>query len=666
VTGYGAACRGQAGLAGSGGDGLDGARAEVIAEALESAAGPLLIGAAVYREPADRNALLFQVGRHDWAAAWTPDRHCPVPPYQAPPDLADLVAECAASGLLTVGGPEADPGSVFVERPVASQLRRLLEAAHRASDLVTAHRRAAGYWRWRAAAWPQERRDDVHDLLEARHHLRQAGQISEACELTEAVCSQLHAWGELDREAALIGDTLAWLRGGPAQRAALVHELGAIAQVRADHPEAERRYQQALDLYAAAGDLAGVARSHHSLGVLAQAQGEYARAELRFQQSASLAPHPADLDGAPPPIASAPHPADLDGAPPPLPANVPPRSAAPVPGSPSPLPPADAGSRRAATAADPPPGNPPPRRLPRVTGRAAGWPAAGLAGLTAALLALSAVDVAGLIGPPGRADRAPRLASAGAEAAATARQQAATWVAGQISRSEIVACDPAMCAELQVRGFPAGDLLMLGPGAPDPLGSDVVVASPPVRSQFGGRLARVYAPLVLAAFGTGATAIEVRAIAPDGVASFRRALSDDHAERSLAGTQLLRNPGISATAAAGRELSDGAVDPRLLITLAALAGLRPAAQGPVRIISFGGRAHGASAQVPLRSIEIAGPAAASAIAFLRAQRAPYLAASIAAIRLPGGKAAVRIGFASPSPLGLLSNVYPATEIGSPP
>jgi tetratricopeptide (TPR) repeat protein len=636
VTGYRAACPGQAGPAASGTDRPGDAPLTVIAETLESAAGPLLIGASVYREPVDRNALLFQVGRHDWAAAWTPDRQCPVPPYQAPPDLAALIAGCAANGLLTLGGAGTEPGSVFVERPVAGELHGLLETAHRAPDLAAAHRRAAGYWRWRASAWPQERRADLHDLLEARHHLRQAGETAEACELTGAVCSQLHAWGELDREAALIRETLAWLRGGSPQRAALVHELGAIAQVRADHAEAERRYQQALDLYAAAGDLAGVARSHHSLGVLAQAQGEYARAELRYQQSADLAPGPAG-----PTLYSTAY--STAGAPAPHPADVAPRPAAPAPAAPS---------------------SDPPRR--RTADRAAGWRMAALAGLTAALLALSAVDVAGLIGPAARVNRASRAAAAGAEAVATARRQAAAWVAGQISRSAIVACDPAMCAELQTRGFPAGDLLMLGPGAPDPLASDVVVATATVRSQFGGRLAGVYAPLVLAAFGRGGAAIEVRAIAPDGVTAFRDALANDQAARRQAGDELLRNPGISAPGAAGRQLSGGAVDSRLLVTLAALAGLRSAGQPPVRIVSFGRPAPGASAQVPLRSIEIAGPGATSAIGFLRAQRGPYLAASIAKIRLPGGQAAVRIGFASPSPLGLLSNVDPAVEAGPPP
>ena len=44
----------------------------------------------------------------------------------------------------------------------------------------------------------------------------------------------------------------------------------------------------------------------------------------------------------------------------------------------------------------------------------------------------------------------------------------------------------------------------------------------------------------------------------------------------------------------------------------------------------------------------------SALAFLRVQRPPYLAASMLTVRLPGGPDVVRVQFASPSPLGLLT------------
>jgi hypothetical protein len=223
-----------------------------------------------------------------------------------------------------------------------------------------------------------------------------------------------------------------------------------------------------------------------------------------------------------------------------------------------------------------------------------------------------------------------------------------------------------MCSELETRGFPAGDLLMLGPGSPradGPLGSDVVVATRAARSEFGRRLADVYAPVVLAAFGSGGARVEIRAVAPGGAAAYRDALAADLAARRQAGAQLLRNPDISASAAARGPLSDGSVDSRLLVTLAVLAGLRLTHQ--LRIISFGEPDPGASAGVPLRSAEITGPASQALLTFLRAQQAPYLAAVIREIRLPDGQAGVRVGFASPSPLGLLATASPTAQAAPP-
>ena len=99
--------------------------------------------------------------------------------------------------------------------------------------------------------------------------------------------------------------------------------------------------------------------------------------------------------------------------------------------------------------------------------------------------------------------------------------EAANWIAGQVAASAIVACDPAMCAALHADGLPATRLLVLGTATADPLGSDVVVATLAVRNQFGTRLQSVYAPVVIASFGTGAGRIDIRAIAPDGTAAYR-------------------------------------------------------------------------------------------------------------------------------------------------
>ena len=96
------------------------------------------------------------------------------------------------------------------------------------------------------------------------------------------------------------------------------------------------------------------------------------------------------------------------------------------------------------------------------------------------------------------------------------RNQAAAWVVSQVGAGAILSCDPAMCAVLVQHGIPAGNLLVLGPGSTDPLGSAVVLATPAVRAMFGSRLASVYAPETLASFGIGPARIDVRVVAPDG------------------------------------------------------------------------------------------------------------------------------------------------------
>jgi hypothetical protein len=231
------------------------------------------------------------------------------------------------------------------------------------------------------------------------------------------------------------------------------------------------------------------------------------------------------------------------------------------------------------------------------------------------------------------------------------RAQAAKWIAQQVASSAIVACDPAMCAALQADGLPAARLLVLGTAAADPLGSDVVVATRALRNQFGGRLASVYAPAVIARFGSGAAQIDVRAIAPSGAAAYESALAADRLARIAAGRQLLGNSHILVSSGARAALRSGDVDPRLLITLTALA-----AQQPLRILAFSDPSPGASS-APLRGAELA-PAHAgiqaevrmqSMLSFLDAQRAPFLPLHASVDH----KNDVSFEYAAPSPLGEL-------------
>jgi hypothetical protein len=243
--------------------------------------------------------------------------------------------------------------------------------------------------------------------------------------------------------------------------------------------------------------------------------------------------------------------------------------------------------------------------------------------------------------------------------AAAVRTQAAAWVARQVSRDAIVACDPAMCSALLAQGITSGNLLELGPATPDPLGSDVVVATAAVRSQFGGRLASVYAPGILASFGSGSLRIDVRAVAPDGAAAYQAALAGDLAARRVVGRELLGNPHLRVSPAARAALRAGQVDPRLLTTLAVLAATTPAGTGLVQVSAFGDSGPGASAGMPLRSAQITVPSPAglgrlrAMIAFVRAQRPPYLPARALITPGAGGSPVLSIGFSAPSPAGLL-------------
>jgi hypothetical protein len=248
------------------------------------------------------------------------------------------------------------------------------------------------------------------------------------------------------------------------------------------------------------------------------------------------------------------------------------------------------------------------------------------------------------------------------------RGRAAAWLAGQVSRGTGMSCDAAMCAVLRGHGIPAADLQVLRPGRDPVLPGGaarpaVLIATAAVRGQLGSRLGSVYAPAVIASFGSGPDRVEVRAVAAPSAAAFRALASADLVQRRESGAGLLGTDRIVVRAAAARtELGRGQVDERLLVVIAELA-----ARHPLFVLAFGDRAPGASlASSPLRSAELApaqvGPTASgtalarSMLAFVRAQSGSFAAASASLARLPDGQIGVRVEFAAPSPLGLLGGV----------
>ena len=238
----------------------------------------------------------------------------------------------------------------------------------------------------------------------------------------------------------------------------------------------------------------------------------------------------------------------------------------------------------------------------------------------------------------------------GLQLAAAARQRASAWIDREVASNIVVACDLEMCTELQRSGFPATRLLPLQPSAPDPLGAQLVVATPVIRNQFGTRLASVYAPLVIASFGSGAERVDVRYIAPDGSKAFEAQLAAYRQNRIAAGRQLLTNTHVQASASARQQLAAGQVDPRLLVTLSTLADLMP-----LKLIAFEDLSPGASADVPLRGAEIgaAAPAGLPAMAaFMRAQQGEFAPAVARITQDAGGRHVFIVRYDAPGPMGL--------------
>jgi hypothetical protein len=232
--------------------------------------------------------------------------------------------------------------------------------------------------------------------------------------------------------------------------------------------------------------------------------------------------------------------------------------------------------------------------------------------------------------------------------AAANRLAAAKWVATQVSTSEIVSCDLEMCGELQNSGFPAGQLMVLSPTAPDPLGSELVIATPAIQSQFGLRLATVYAPQVLASFGSGSEQVAVRYIAPDGATTFDTQLAKDRQDRISAGVQLLANKHFHASAAARSDLLAGKVDPRLLVTLAQLAD-----EKPIKVVAFDVSSPGEGSAVPLRGADI-GPAGSTDLSGIAAFWTSQQGFAPAVERLAdvSGQRVVAVRFDAPGPMDI--------------
>jgi protein kinase-like protein len=240
-------------------------------------------------------------------------------------------------------------------------------------------------------------------------------------------------------------------------------------------------------------------------------------------------------------------------------------------------------------------------------------------------------------------------------AVAVARTKAVNWILQQVSRAVIVSCDSQVCTDLANRGFPAANLLTLGPMSTDPLGSKLVIATAAIRAQFGRRLFSVYAPATIASFGSGDARIEIQLVFASGTVKYNEVQRAALRARKTADAQLLTNSNIAASPMARAQLLSGDIDPLLPILLAGMA-----ASHPVYIVDFVNQSPGGGSASLLRTVDLATAVRTAHLTsaaylnwmqvFIDAQTAEYLPGWVREVTLPTGQAVLRVGYGAPSPL----------------
>lgn len=236
-------------------------------------------------------------------------------------------------------------------------------------------------------------------------------------------------------------------------------------------------------------------------------------------------------------------------------------------------------------------------------------------------------------------------------AEAAARTKAITWILHQVSPAAVVSCDTEVCNDLASNGFPLSQLSPLGPGSNDPLGSTLLVATATVRNQFGSRLA-VYAPALIASFGTGNARIDIWWLYPGGAAAYHPALPSALRSRQGAGAQLLTNGNIRLSTAAKEQLLSGQVDPSIPELLAIMAHSHP-----VYVVDFASQSPGGGPASLLRWVDLATTVKAAhltraaylgwMLSVIDTQRAEYRP-WIQQVPLRTGQVVLRIGYGAPS------------------
>ncbi|MHC5797862.1 ArnT family glycosyltransferase [Lacisediminihabitans sp. FW035] len=159
-------------------------------------------------------------------------------------------------------------------------------------------------------------------------------------------------------------------------------------------------------------------------------------------------------------------------------------------------------------------------------------------------------------------------------------RSAESWAIDNIPHSNRMIVDDAMWVDLVKAGWSRDNVLWYYKLDTDPAvkagspqgwkDSDYVITTDSMRS-FPNSLPQVKKAItnsvVVASFGRGTQAVDIRRIEPDGLSAAKKAAATQTAQASTAGTQLAGNPGLSVSAANRDLLTGGRVDIRIPLAL---------------------------------------------------------------------------------------------------
>ena len=215
--------------------------------------------------------------------------------------------------------------------------------------------------------------------------------------------------------------------------------------------------------------------------------------------------------------------------------------------------------------------------------------ARGLRRSSAAFAAIAFVAVGAVVAVPVWAIMLTGLVASDAQQP----QRAATqWLIDNAARSDRLIVGDVLWTDLVRAGWNRDDVVRYDEVDADATAgpqvgwrdADYVVSTDAVRSSrdaFPQAAQAIDNSVVVASFGTGSQAVEVRRISPDEAATASAAETEAAATRARFGAELAQNPGVIISDADRALLVDGLIDPRIAVVLAALA-----ASGDVTVAGF--------------------------------------------------------------------------------